>query len=458
MIDGSVIGTLAFLALSMTTAGYICFYPFRPFQKASTPYIIFTYLLIYAIEIAYVFTYEGEFHYEAEAGGMTAPYLALILNGFIAAVPALAFSGGSLSQIAFMWLVCCNFQYIVFGIGQYVAQKFSTQTHNYIIGAAVSVCASALLIFPVLIMLRKLYRTYSVQHRIWKFFWLIPGSMAAYSITCFDPMLINEVITTPYFLFSRIILGIGLTVSCYALYITLKSERDRSIAQGELEAIERQLILQRSQYRLLAGYINSAKEQRHDKHHQLIVIRALAESGQTEKLQSYIAELMEEVDETARIAYCENVLVNVVASHYLGIALAEGIQVDAKMDIPEGITQIRDGDLCIIIGNLLENALEACRYVSDSPFIKVLARLTGRNLAILVENSFDGKVESQQGKYISRKTPEEMREGIGLTSVKNLCQKYDGMFETEHSESVWRASALLLLDGKQAKKGSAVAV
>jgi sensor histidine kinase regulating citrate/malate metabolism len=108
-------------------------------------------------------------------------------------------------------------------------------------------------------------------------------------------------------------------------------------------------------------------------------------------------------------------------------------------------------DLCIVVGNFLENAIEACRIMKHGEkFIRVRAQIKNDALSVAVENSFDGEWRERGGVYMSRKNPGGEgvpREGVGLTSVRAVCAKYDGKMKVGIKGNVWRSSALLDLTG-----------
>jgi len=104
-------------------------------------------------------------------------------------------------------------------------------------------------------------------------------------------------------------------------------------------------------------------------------------------------------------------------------------------------------DLCIIIGNFLENAVEACQRMEEGEkFIRIRSLIQGDYLTIVVENSFDGDWKEQDGVYLSRKregTENTPFEGIGIASVKSICEKYGGRIVINADDNVWKSSALV---------------
>ncbi len=107
-----------------------------------------------------------------------------------------------------------------------------------------------------------------------------------------------------------------------------------------------------------------------------------------------------------------------------------------------------DTELCIILGNLLENAVEACRRMESSDrFLDLeLAMESDCLLVILVKNSYEGTVRrSPEGGFYSAK--EKGRKGIGIASVLNITEKYHGVSRFTYENQVFQAS--LLLNGRK---------
>ena len=168
-----------------------------------------------------------------------------------------------------------------------------------------------------------------------------------------------------------------------------------------------------------------------------IRLHELSQTGQYEKLQEYISNYSSEISNVqAPATYCDNPVVNATIHYYIDIAQSYGIRTKLQVVIPKEIA-ISDIDLCLIFGNLLDNAVTACRHVrTDARFIRLSADLdTPGHLYITMVNSFDGNVCTRNGKYISTK---ERKSGIGLASIQATIQKYHGSsnFYTEQHEFI----------------------
>lgn len=215
--------------------------------------------------------------------------------------------------------------------------------------------------------------------------------------------------------------------------------------ESEVRFMEQQLAIQKEHYASITQSVHQTKKARHDIRHNLLVLTEYASSENYIKLNEYLAKLTASFP-VAQERYCENQSINAVVSHYLKRAENEECKVDVRLDIPEDIERVPAMDLCVVMGNLLENAMEACRRVKSKKFICIRSRIANGTLSVVIKNSFDGKYRERNGVYISRKRSGES--GIGLSSVKAICEKYEGLLDINIDGNTWTASALLDMTGK----------
>ena len=288
-------------------------------------------------------------------------------------------------------------------------------------------------------------RLKQIQSRNMKWMWLVPAVFS--SIVIFYYTLFYETSMTGYIYPIVIVI---LSILSFFIYATLLRALDTTAKNARLESEitlrDRQLDMQRAQYTRLMENAEVVKSMRHDLRHQLSVIKRYSNSGDREKLNEYLGELAANIPVFDDKMYCDNFAVNAVVTHYLGLAESEGVTVDARFDVPEDTGCVAAMDLCVITGNFLENALEACRRMQGgNKFISIRSSVETNTLSIGVINSFDGLWNEKNGVYLSRKKNGEVREGVGLSSVKAVCTKYDGLVQIEISGKVWKASALVYM-------------
>ena len=220
----------------------------------------------------------------------------------------------------------------------------------------------------------------------------------------------------------------------------------------EIGLMEIQIDEQRKYNELIARNEDVLKKQRHDLHHHLIAIRELAENG-NEKLSDYLDTLSKNIP-AAHISYCENKAVSAILSHYAEICRGEQIEFHAKLIVPEMRKTPLNSDLAIIFGNLLENAIEACMKIDkEKRFIRIGSDISYDMLIITMDNSYDGKILSVDGRFRSTK-----REGfgIGLSSVQSVARKYCGDAKFEDKDGYFQSSVYMRIGSVQTDFKSAM--
>ena len=109
---------------------------------------------------------------------------------------------------------------------------------------------------------------------------------------------------------------------------------------------------------------------------------------------------------------------------------------------------MRDIDILILLGNLLDNAMEACKRLEiedGEKFIYVNARVQKGFLCIQVNNSYNGLLNLVENSYATVKTEKHFC-GIGLSNIERIVNKYHGKLNITHTETVFSVLALLALD------------
>ena len=275
-----------------------------------------------------------------------------------------------------------------------------------------------------------------------------------YSMTILSGILVFDcglVMDRLFPLFEPIRFGWFLEIGGFAIVLTLgivmgqevlRQYRDKLALENKVTGIESIIEMQRAYYPLLIERIEEARRARHDLRHHLGMAQKLLMAGEKEELKQYLDRYAMEVFNLPALSFCENHVADVILRHFDVLAKKNSIDFIVDAQLPEGLF-VEDADLCNLISNLLENALEACIYVSDEKRISFAIKRIKDNVVILVENSFDGYVRTKGGKYLSRKKTN--REGIGLVSIKEIAEKYGGnaLFEPDSEKKTFHSEVIM---------------
>ena len=199
-----------------------------------------------------------------------------------------------------------------------------------------------------------------------------------------------------------------------------------------------QLELQVSQYEALKQNIEQTRRARHDLKKHLQAIQGYIDSGDMERLRCYVSEYGVSLPLAAG-SFSRNPAVDSVLRFYAEKAQEVGVEFEVSFQM-EVRAVIPEPELCVLLGNLLENALEAASEM-ESGFVRVNARQTGESmLLITVDNSSQRRPVVENGRFRSCK-----REGygIGTDSVRAIAERFHGDARFSWRDSIFYASVML---------------
>lgn len=224
-----------------------------------------------------------------------------------------------------------------------------------------------------------------------------------------------------------------LIMSCIYLIRSFDLEDDFAISSSRLELANRQIAIQNEYYNTLRGQIDEIREIKHDIHHFIGVMSSLANEGEFDKLEIFLNEYSEKVKKEQLPVFCENVVVNSIIGYYYIQAKKYGIDFKSRCKVDNQIA-ISDSDICIVLGNAFENAIDACRQMDTSEirFVSVEVRTMKGQLLLKVKNSYNGSLEIRDGKFISAKGGKS--HGIGIINIKKVMESYGAFLKIKYDE------------------------
>jgi len=235
--------------------------------------------------------------------------------------------------------------------------------------------------------------------------------------------------------------------------------RLRQAVENRAETVYRMLEVQRTYYLAIQEKEQEVRAARHDLRHQITVIRQLVSDGDAEKLKKYINAFEDRSVKPIQENYCKHYIANMLLRMYAGLAQQQETALHVRAYLPETIS-VDDIDLCVILSNLLENALEASvRIPPKQRSVSVNIGLELDRLGILIKNRFNGYLRVKNDRFLSAK--QTGREGIGLASVRAICKNYGGSADFYADESGVFHSEIILSakseesDPSQRKEGDA---
>ena len=230
------------------------------------------------------------------------------------------------------------------------------------------------------------------------------------------------------------VLGIStLSVVLYnRLAINLGDRMRKIYLEREVEAYKHEMELMR---------ISNRKEQnlRHDLRHHLFEIEGLAKQGEDEKICTYIDELRRTFVDSKQMVHTGEYETDSLINYLLGNAKNHQIDVTCDIKIPEDIDVSRC-KLNVIVGNLLENAIEAAAQ-ADEKRIVLTMQFSAGILFLQIKNTYNGPVRVEGGHVLGKKS--QNNHGIGLRSVQDLVREQNGSLDISVTDQFFVAEGMI---------------
>ena len=248
--------------------------------------------------------------------------------------------------------------------------------------------------------------------------------------------------------------GIGLTIVSIGLLIAnflmlyLYNLLLHSISQQyEMEMLKTQLQAYANQLNVVLRGEEKIKALRHDIKHHLSELMLLANKHDVAEIQKYIDEMNSFLKNPNEIVSSGNLEIDSVLNFMLQKAEKELKTVDIKVMLPEKVRH--SFDINVMLGNLLENAIEAAGK-TENKYLSVHIKLKRGILKVKIENSFESsyilrKEQNRKDAILKTTKPFTEQHGIGLKNVKKIVEKYNGTMAVTAQEGIFCVNLLLYM-------------
>ncbi len=221
----------------------------------------------------------------------------------------------------------------------------------------------------------------------------------------------------------------------YLLQRIMKREEDKTIIyQNKL--MKQQMDEIENIYMTMRGW-------RHDYHNHLQSLKGYLSLNKVEQMKDYLNELETDLDSIDTLYHSGNLQLDSILNAKLAIAEKGQIRIHCDASIPPQL-HVSDLDLCVILGNLLDNAIESCRKIKDPDerFIRVYIGILKKHLYISITNATSETVKQRTDHYFTTKRGDH---GHGLKRVDQVVKKYDGYLNRQNEPGVFATEIVLPL-------------
>lgn len=198
------------------------------------------------------------------------------------------------------------------------------------------------------------------------------------------------------------------------------------------EQAQRHLAEVRGAYREMRGY-------KHDFHHHLQTLKGQLEAGQVQRALDYISQLDESLRGLDALLKTGNITVDAILSSKFAQAKAQGVSVTVQANLPEKLL-LTDMELSILLGNLLDNAIEACREAEGEKFLRLTLTLKGNMLYGYLLNAAGEKKPKRGSLFPSGKRGVH---GFGLYRAEAILKRHDGWVKFNSEDGAFTSEFLV---------------
>ncbi len=350
-------------------------------------------------------------------------------------------------KILFLELIFANLGNFILIAGVCIEQNlFPNITHHLYCwhSSVVMILLHLVITLPWALEARKYFIPMLENHRVkkeWNYYWLVP--LVFYIIWQYQ---VNggtetglENIQNPYNVVFLFIINFG-SLLIYYLMLILDGQLLKNM---ELEEQQHYRELEQIEYQALQERIEETRRMRHDLRHHIHMVSHYLEEKEYDKLQEYVNTYRDSIPDGDKIRFCEHRLINNIIFYFASQAREHEIDFDVKLSITEDMA-MNDHEIAVLLGNLLENAIDACmEQKSSERRIIVKGKGDAHSLIFTIDNTCENEVKkNKKGEFLTTKPNGN---GIGVNSAQKIVERYNGFFSADAKGDMFCVSFMLNL-------------
>lgn len=238
-----------------------------------------------------------------------------------------------------------------------------------------------------------------------------------------------------------VIVSIGLILVNFFTFYLYNMLSDVYFHQYENEVLRQKIQGYANQLDVMLQGEEKVKALRHDMKHHMNELKILAAKGENRAIEEYIGDMQEFITNPNEIVSSGNLEIDSVMNYLIHRAKEELHTVNVNVRLPKSVSH--SFDINVILGNLLENSIEAARQTEEKR-LDINIELQQGFLRIQIENSYNGKLEKRHQRLLTTKKIKGLH-GIGLKNVRKMVEKYDGIMEVCPEDNLFRVILILYM-------------
>ncbi|WP_340401908.1 GHKL domain-containing protein [Paenibacillus sp. FSL H8-0079] len=298
-------------------------------------------------------------------------------------------------------------------------EQFNGEDH-WILSKVMLVGCSIMFIVIQIVRLVAKRRSFAVHYRYYLLFLIVP-IITIYQINVASIYSEKNI----FYVFS--VLG-SLFLNVFIVYVFDNMVEKVQLAHENAQ-LQRQMDYQDANYEKTVHSFKNIKSIIHDINQQFLYIDECIQRNELAAAGDHIKSTLNTIEGAYQRVNSGNLVIDALVTNTLAMGQANGIKIDTKIQLHSQHVQIDRYDLCVVLGNMLDNAIEASKKVrqAEDRYILIAIHSTSSALVIQIMNHVEQTIVD-----LKSEKPNPEYHGIGLTNISRMCEKYGGHMSIEH--------------------------
>ncbi|MEK3787175.1 GHKL domain-containing protein [Paenibacillus sp. FSL K6-1230] len=199
----------------------------------------------------------------------------------------------------------------------------------------------------------------------------------------------------------------------------------------ENDQLQQQMDYQDANYEKTVHSFKNIKRIIHDTNQHFLYIEECLKRNQPAEAQAHIRTTLHKIEDAYQRVNTGNLVIDALVTNTLQIGQANGIRIDTRLHLHEHELPIERYDLCVVLGNMLDNAIEASKRIRLAEDRHMVIKIHSTTSALMIH--IRNQMEQPAPDLISQKPDTEFH-GIGLTNIARICEHYGGNMTIESEQ------------------------
>ena len=302
------------------------------------------------------------------------------------------------------------------------------------------VIAVRIVIYGETLLLENIKLTKNGRNIGW-IFWLA-SIMIPVSTLILEVIIANQTNLTKVEAVGSVSLLFAVNIIAFYLYDSLA---ENYIKKSKLALLQKENELYSRQCEIMQSSTEDLQAFRHDMSNQLIILNHLLEEGKDEEARRQLDQLSRFIK--GKVIYSTSGIIDGLVNYKLQSVASENIKVETEIVVPKQLN-IDIADFVTLLGNLLDNALEALKKVDwEQRILTIKIVFSQERLIGRITNTYCGEIHQKDDKILTSKK-EKQKHGYGLSNVEKIIKKYNGYMEIDYANWEFRVDFIIYLPQK----------